>query len=60
MDSLTVEELIEQLSKFDKTKKVVVSHVGISKFDSWDANLELEEDTVDEHENIVRINFTTI
>lgn len=56
--SLTVKELIEQLSKVDKNKEVMLSHVGISASDSYDLPLIFSELTVDETHEIVRINFS--
>ena len=58
MKSLTVKELIEQLSKVDKDKEVMLSHVGISASDSYDLPLIFSELTVDETHEIVRINFS--
>ncbi len=58
MKNLTVKELIEQLKKFDENKEVQISAVGFSSKDSWDAPLTLEELTVDEFKEIVRINFS--
>lgn len=55
---LTVKELIEQLKKFDENKKVIISAVGFTSKDSWDAPLDLEELTVDEYNGIIRINFS--
>lgn len=54
----TVGELIEQLQKYDKTKEVQLSAVGFNSSDSWDAPLQFGEETVTEHNNIVRINFS--
>jgi hypothetical protein len=39
MKKLTVNELIEQLKKFNGNKEVQISAVGFSKDDSWDAPL---------------------
>ena len=58
MKSLTVKELIEQLQKFDCDKEVNISAVGFNSTDSWDAQLQFEDETVDEYNNIVRINFS--
>jgi hypothetical protein len=55
---VTVKDLIEQLSKFDENKEVQISAVGLSSSDSWSAPLQLEDDTVDEFNGIVRINFS--
>ena len=57
-DTLTVEQLIKQLQKFDKNKPVNISAVGVNSSDSWDAPLQLEEFTVDEFKGVVRINFS--
>tara|TARA_R110000772_G_C13310268_1_gene440035 strand:+ start:313 stop:684 length:372 start_codon:yes stop_codon:yes gene_type:complete len=57
-NTLTNKQLIEQLQRFDGDKPVNISAVGFNTTDSWDAPLQLEEDTVDEHNNIIRINFS--
>lgn len=56
--TITVKQLMEQLSKFDGEKPVNISAVGVNDTDSWDAPLQLEELTVDEFKGIVRINFS--
>ena len=56
--TLTVNELITQLSKYDGNKPVNISAVGFNASDSWDAPLELGGLTVDEFNDIVRINFS--
>jgi hypothetical protein len=58
MKNLTIKKLIEQLKKFDENKEVQISAVGFSSKDSWDAPLILEELTVSEFKEIVRINFS--
>jgi len=59
-ETLTVGELIEQLSKFNKDKKVVVSATGFNSSMDWDAPLVFEDRTVDEFKGVVRINFSII
>lgn len=56
--TITVAELINQLTKFDGNKPVNISAVGITAQDSWDAPLQFEELTVDEFKGVVRINFS--
>lgn len=58
MKNLKVKELIEQLSKFDGNKEVQISAVGFNSNDSWDAPLQFSNETVNEHNDIVRINFS--
>jgi len=57
-EKTTVKQLIEQLSKHDGTKEVQISAVGFNSNDSWDAPLQFGDDTVDEYNGVVRINFS--
>lgn len=57
INTITVAELISQLSKFDGEMPVVVSAVGFNASDSWDAALELSTATISENEGVIRINF---
>ncbi len=55
---VTVGNLIDQLSKFDKDKEVTLSCVGFGMSDSYDFDLPFGESTVDEFKNKVRIHYS--
>jgi hypothetical protein len=57
-DTLSVKELIEQLKKVDENLPVIVSGVGFSEQDSWDALLEFGDLTVDVYNNQCRIKMS--
>ena len=58
--TLTVKELIEQLSKVDQNLPVYVSGVGLTVNDSWDAPLQFDNDTVDVYKGKCRIHMSTV
>lgn len=57
-NTLTVKQLIEQLSKFDLDKPVFLYSVGITADLSLEIPLAFENDTVDMQGDKVNINFT--
>jgi hypothetical protein len=58
--TLTVKELIEQLSKVDQNLPVYISGVGLTVNDSWDAPLQFDNDTVDVYKGKCRIHMSTV
>ena len=59
-ETITVEELINQLKKFDLDKPVNISGVGFSSGDSWNAPLMFGKESVDEFKGVVRIHISTV
>jgi hypothetical protein len=59
-NTLTVKELIDQLSKVDQSLPVYISGVGLTVNDSWDAPLQFDKDTVDVYEGSCRIHMSTV
>lgn len=57
-NTLKVKELIEQLKKVDENLPVFISGIGLNKSDSWEAELQLEEQTVEVQDGFCYINFS--
>lgn len=59
-ETITVGELIKQLSKYSEDKEVIASSVGFNARDSYDFTLDFGDLTVDEYNGVIRINFSTL
>lgn len=59
-ETITVGEIIDQLQKFDRNKPCYIYGVGITHKMDWKAPLFFGDETVDERDDEVHINFSTL
>lgn len=50
-------QLVKMLDLYDDEDEVILYVVGMTTEMSWEAELDLEEDTVDKHNGRIRISF---
>lgn len=60
METITVGELISQLSQYEPDKGVYLYYVGFSSRDSYKLTLDSDKSTVSMHDGEVHINFSNI
>ncbi len=59
-ETITVGELMKELSLFEPKEKVMLYAVGFTSKDSYSIPLTLEGETVSMHEGVVNIHFSNM